>query len=83
VTPPEAPLTITAVIRDEGSSLIRLAGSVEGDCCAWPRLAPLEVAAVVGPSPSTRAERPSWSPQDIVDEWGVQSFPASDPPANW
>jgi hypothetical protein len=20
---------------------------------------------------------------DIVDEWGYQSFPASDPPANW
>lgn len=20
---------------------------------------------------------------DILDEWGVQSFPASDPPANW
>ena len=20
---------------------------------------------------------------DIVEEWGVQSFPASDPPANW
>lgn len=20
---------------------------------------------------------------DIVDEWGVQSFPASDPPTNW
>ena len=20
---------------------------------------------------------------DIVDEWGAQSFPASDPPANW
>ena len=23
------------------------------------------------------------TPDDIVDQWGVQSFPASDPPANW
>jgi hypothetical protein len=22
-------------------------------------------------------------PVDIVDQWGEQSFPASDPPANW
>jgi hypothetical protein len=27
--------------------------------------------------------RVAWCPEDIVDEWGADSFPASDPPANW
>jgi hypothetical protein len=30
-----------------------------------------------------KATRATWYPEDIVDEWGAGSFPASDPPANW
>jgi hypothetical protein len=26
---------------------------------------------------------PAAPASDIVEEWGMQSFPASDPPANW
>ncbi|HET7071912.1 MAG TPA: hypothetical protein VFI40_13890 [Nocardioides sp.] len=45
------------------------------------------------PEPAVRVatsedEHPSADPAwdlswDIVDQWGAQSFPASDPPANW
>jgi hypothetical protein len=43
--------------------------------CPWPRSRPPMLApAALG------ADFLVW---DIVDEWGAQSFPASDPPANW
>jgi len=31
----------------------------------------------------TAAATVAEAPLDIVEQWGVQSFPASDPPANW
>jgi hypothetical protein len=47
------------------------------------QLVPTPVQVPVDPLPETRAERPAWCPEDIVDEWGADSFPASDPPSNW
>jgi hypothetical protein len=53
---------------------------LETKACPWPRVStPLPAVAdlaKVDPNPA----RLVW---DIVDEWGDQSFPASDPPANW
>lgn len=48
-----------------------------------PRLTPgvaldLEVPPPGAPGPTVPSES-----TDIVEEWGMQSFPASDPPSNW
>jgi len=46
------------------------------------RTAVPEPTRVVDLSVSAPAERRNVR-TDIVEEWGIQSFPASDPPANW
>jgi hypothetical protein len=40
-------------------------------------------AVVSSPSPTRRHLDAETSVPDIVDVWGHDSFPASDPPANW
>lgn len=35
------------------------------------------------PHPEPGVRRRSMLAEDVVDEWGLHSFPASDPPANW
>jgi hypothetical protein len=43
------------------------------------------VVDVAGPAPRQKAPAPSSRADDIdiVEVWGQDSFPASDPPANW
>jgi hypothetical protein len=42
--------------------------------------AAIDLGTVADGGITPRQRRPRW---DIVEEWGMQSFPASDPPANW
>lgn len=41
---------------------------------------PSRIDPPADPSPPAEPRLPVF---DIVEEWGLQSFPASDPPANW
>lgn len=40
-------------------------------------------ALVPVPAPGLPTDPQEQLPWDIVEEWGLGSFPASDPPANW
>jgi hypothetical protein len=59
-------------------SLIHNPGSQAG-----PAVAPSESSATERDPPGSVWVATDPDFDDIVDEWGVQSFPASDPPSNW
>jgi hypothetical protein len=45
---------------------------------------PESATPIATPVDRDATETPAWDVTwDIVDQWGAQSFPASDPPANW
>jgi hypothetical protein len=49
-------------------------------------LAPPAIESPTVPTPSADGARSSHERDqfmDMTDEWGMQSFPASDPPQNW
>jgi hypothetical protein len=66
-------LVLSTVVEIHGR-VIDMAAPRVGDDGSRPRAA--ERAPATGPSAHDVMP-------DIVEEWGRQSFPASDPPANW
>jgi RNA polymerase-binding transcription factor DksA len=59
------------------------ASGLHGEHPPWRRRGMRPAPAQPSPTLPHRSAHPGRQPRDIVDIWGYDSFPASDPPANW
>lgn len=75
VLEPVSPPSNVCFASGRALGLLLLPDVLEAESSPWPR-----VRTPSFPEAHTNAEFLAW---DIVDEWGAQSFPASDPPSNW
>jgi len=80
VFPLASPVITKSFDPSRGVGLLGASEAFETDSCPWPEAGTLLPATEVLAKANQEGVRLVW---DIVDEWGDQSFPASDPPANW
>ena len=78
------PAMVEGITRPASSGPLGGLEVLEAHACPWPVSSLSSARADPNNTDPTKAQpdvlRPTW---DIVEEWGDQSFPASDPPANW
>jgi hypothetical protein len=74
---PEIPDCVGPGIESDIPSFPEVLGALS---CKWSRMSSLPMSTWPSVKTNDAVSSQAW---DMVDEWGLQSFPASDPPSNW